>query len=365
MRGRFASLRVAAWRPDSERRRPREESGVEKPFGFSWRPERPTLDLALSIPYTRGGSYTRFSAGKSAGRPVVKLPLLLSYLSLFVPAALSAAETAEIAAARALFDANRPSEARRAFEALSTSEPANADVHYYLGRLAQGRDDYVSAVGELERAVSLDPGNARNHQALGDAYGYSALRAGVLTRFSFARKCLAEFQRAAVLDPDNVETHERLLEFYSRAPWIIGGGFDKARAEAAKIRELDAGRGHQAYASLYLSDGRYDLALAELEGALREMPDDYVSLYQLGLVAAVSGQDLDRGLASLEHCLKIAAPPGAPSHAAAQWRLGNILEKKGDPAGARAAYEAALRLNPRFTPAADALTHLAPSKGGG
>jgi tetratricopeptide (TPR) repeat protein len=295
----------------------------------------------------------------------LKPPLLLIFLSLAAPTALSAAESADFASARALFDANKPLEARRAFEALLPAEPSNADVHYYLGRIALGRDDPNAAVRELEMAVALDPSSARIHEALGDAYGYTAMRASIVTRFSLALKCLAEFQRASAIDPANVDAHERLLEYYSRAPWVIGGGFDKARAEAAKIAQLDPGRGHQAYASLYLAEGKFDLALAELERALKAAPDDYVSLYQVGLVAAVSGQHLDRGLASLRRCLKIAAPQGAPSHSAAQWRLGNILERQGDPAGARIAYQAALELNPRFTPASDALSKLATANRGG
>ncbi len=325
----------------------------------------PALDSAYHMPYTRGGSQTRVLPGKPLSGPVLKLPLLLTFLSLVVPTAISAAESADFAAARALFDANKPMEARRAFGALLATEPSNADVHYYLGRIALGRDDPNAAVRELERAVALDPSSARIHQALGDAYGYTAMRASIVTRFSLALKCLAEFQRAAAIDPGNIDTHERLLEYYSRAPWVIGGGFDKARAEAAKIAQLDPGRGHQAYASLYLAGGKFDLALAELERALKAAPDDYVSLYQVGLLAAVSGQHLDRGLASLRRCLKIAAPQGAPSHSAAQWRLGNILEKQGDPAGARIAYMAALELNPRFTPASDALSNLASANRGG
>jgi tetratricopeptide (TPR) repeat protein len=295
----------------------------------------------------------------------LKPSLLLSFLSLLVPAVAPAAEPADFAAARALFEANRPLEARRAFEALAAAEPSSADVHYYLGRLALGRDEVDTAVRELERAEALDPVSARIHQSLGDAYGYSAMRAGIMSKFSLATKCLAEFQRASELDPGNLDTHARLLEYYSRAPWIAGGGDDKARAEAAKIEALDPRRGHEAYAALYLADGEYDLALAELDGALKTAPDDYVALYQVGQLAAVSGQHLDRGLASLRHCLKIKAPQGAPSHSAAQWRLGNILEKKGDPAGARVAYEAALKLNPKYKPASDALTKLGPANAGG
>jgi tetratricopeptide (TPR) repeat protein len=257
-----------------------------------------------------------------------------------------------------LFEANRFSEARLAFEGLLATDSANADVHYYLGRLALEREDTGTAVRELERAAALAPDSARSHNALGDAYGRSAEKAGIISKFSLARKCLAEYERAVALEPDNVDFHERLLEYYSRAPSLLGGGSAKATDEAATIKRLDPRRGRQAYAALYLANGKYDLALAELDEVLKTAPEDYASLYQVGRLVAVSGRHLDRGLAALRLCLRLPSPQGAPSHSAAQWRLGNILEKKSDPAGARAAYEAALKLDPRFTPASDALKNL-------
>jgi tetratricopeptide (TPR) repeat protein len=263
-----------------------------------------------------------------------------------------------MAAARALFEDNRFSEAQLAFERLSATESTNADVHYYLGQLALERGDPATAVRELERAAARAPDSGRIHDALGDAYGRSAEKAGIFGQFSLARKCLAQYQRAVALEPNNVGFHERLLEYYTRAPSIVGGGSRKAADEAAAIKTLDAMRGHQAYAVLYLADRKYDLALAELDAVLKTAPKDYVSLYQIGHLAAVSGQHLERGLASLRLCLSLAAPQGAAPHSAAQWRLGNILERKGDPAGARLAYETALKLDPKFTPASDALRNL-------
>ena len=93
---------------------------------------------------------------------------------------------------------------------------------------------------------------------------------------------------------------------------------------------------------------------------LKESPDDYAALYQIGRIAALSGQQLDRGLASLRRCLTLTPPatPNTPGHAAAHWRIGNLLEKKGDQPGARAAYEAALKLDPTFLGAIDALKKL-------
>ena len=41
-----------------------------------------------------------------------------------------------------------------------------------------------------------------------------------------------------------------------------------------------------------------------------------------------------------------------------QWRLGNIAEKRGDTPAARTAYAAALKEDPNFTQARDALAKL-------
>jgi tetratricopeptide (TPR) repeat protein len=269
-----------------------------------------------------------------------------------------AAEPAALASARALFEAGRFSEAQPAFERIEAAEPGNADAHYYLGQLALERDDADTAVRELERATSLSPGSGRGHDALGDAYGRSAQKAGMFSKFGLARKSLAEYQRAVALEPNNVDFHESLFGYCVNAPSIVGGGADKAADEAAVIRRLDPKRGHQAFATLYTTGGKYDLALAELDEILKAAPDDYAALYQVGRNAALGGQHLDRGLASLRRCLALPAPQGAPPHAAAQWRIGTILEKQGDREGARAAYEASLKLDPSFTQASDSLAGL-------
>jgi tetratricopeptide (TPR) repeat protein len=288
----------------------------------------------------------------------MKLPGSILALALIAASALAAVGPGELAAARALFDSNKLPQARLAFEKLEAADPADAEVHYYLGQIALQRDDAETAVRQLERSVALNPVVARCHNALGDAYGRSAQKAGIFSQFGLARKSLAEYERAVSLEPNNVDFHESLFEYFMQAPKLVGGGKANAADEAATIEKLDVTRGQRAFASLYVAEEKYDRALAELDEVLKAAPDDYVSLYQVGRIAALSGQHLERGLAALRRCLELAAPPDAPAHAAAEWRLGNIFEKKSDPAAARAAYEAALRLDPKFTAASEALKNL-------
>lgn len=277
---------------------------------------------------------------------------------LVIAVAARAAGTATLATAEGLFDAHRFPEARIALEGLLSADPRNADIHYYLGEIALERDDTDTAVRELESATALAPNSGRNHFALGTAYGRSAQKAGLLTQFTLARRCLAEFQKAVAAEPRNVDFHEGLFEYYWRAPAFVGGGASKAAAEAAAINALDAKRGHQAYAALYIAAGKFDLALGELDQALRASPGDYGTLYQIGRLAALSGQHLDRGVAALRLCLTIPATAANPPHSAVQWRLGNVLEKRGDLAGARLAYQAALKIDPNFAQASEALKKL-------
>lgn len=285
--------------------------------------------------------------------------LLALGLSLcLLPSALAAADPAAFAAAVELYQQRKPLEAQQAFEALAQSDPENGDIQFYLGRLALQRDNPSQALVHLEKAVALAPHDSRFHLRLGDAYGRSAQKAGLFSKMSLAAKCRAEYEKAVELDPKSLEARLSLLGFYQQAPAIAGGGLDKAHVQAEEIKKLDANRGRIAVAGLYVVEKKYDLAFAEFETALQQNPADYAALYQTGRLAAITGEKLDRGLTTLRQCLTQNPPEGQPPHAAAHWRIGNILEKIGDQPGARAAYEAALKVDPKFPQAIDSLQKL-------
>ena len=209
-----------------------------------------------------------------------------------------------------------------------------------------------------EKAVALDPANSNYQWRLGDAYGRSAQKAGVFSKMGLAGKCRTAYEKAVELDPKNLDARSSLMNYYQQAPGIAGGSKDKALAQAQEIKKLDASRGRFAFATLYLAEKKYDQAFAEFEEVLKEKPDDYAALFQTGRLAAISGERLDHGLTVLRQCLTMPPPEGQPGHAAAHWRIGFILEKKGDKVGARAAYEASLKLDPKFPQAIESLRKL-------
>lgn len=281
--------------------------------------------------------------------------LTFSALALLASAAI---DTAAYTAAVELYTQRKPQEAQKAFEALAAADAANPDIQFYLGRLALQRDDHEKAVAYLEKAIALAPTDARYHHRLGDAYGRSAQKAGMFSKMGLAGKCRTAYEKAVELDPKSIDARLALLGFYQQAPGIVGGGMDKALLQAQAIKQLDPARGRMAIAGVYVIEKKYAQAFAEFDEALKEKPGDYAALFQAGRLAAISGEGLASGLEALRQCLAQTPPGNQPGHAAAHWRIGNILEKQNDRLGARAAYEAALKLDPKFPQAIESLKKL-------
>ena len=266
--------------------------------------------------------------------------------------------SAPLADAIKLFDAHRPVEAQAAFEKIAATDPKNAEAADYLGQLALERDDPDQAVKWLEQAVALAPGKSAYLLALGDAYSIAVNNVSVFSKAGVAEKCLAAYDKAVALDPDNLDARARRIEYYRHAPGFVGGGMDKAYAEAAEIRKRDAVRGAEAFGTLYVAEKKYAAAFLMLDAVIKANPDKKVLLYSLGSVAAASGQQLDRGEAALKEYLRYNPTANEPPLFVAHWRLGRIYEKKGNKDAARAEYEAALKLSPQFPPAQAALKKL-------
>jgi tetratricopeptide (TPR) repeat protein len=246
-------------------------------------------------------------------------------------------------------------EAQALLEQVTTKDPANAEAWASLGQVHLARGDQEKAVAAAEKATTLDGTKGDYFLQLGNAYGASAMKAGLFGKVGFAKKCKAAYDKAVELDPASINARWSVMEYCRQAPGIMGGGMDGAYAQAAEIKKLDARRGRAAYASLYSAEKKYAEAFALYEEVLRENPNDDDALFQIGRLAARSGERLDRGLASLRQLI---AKEGRPADARSHTLIGNILEKKGDKPGARAAYETAIAIDPKSTQAIESLRKL-------
>jgi tetratricopeptide (TPR) repeat protein len=277
-------------------------------------------------------------------------------ISLLLTAAAHAAlAPAQTEAVRGLLRDHKLSEAVAAANSLVAARPAEPEAYLLLGSVCIAKGDADAAVAAYEKATELAPKNGDYQRQLGDAYGLAVQTAGMFSKMSLGKKCLAAYEKAVELDPTNLTARSSLASMYQMAPGMMGGGIDKAYAQAAEIKKLDANRGRVAYTILFIGEKKYAEAFAETEEVLKATPDYYAALFQFGRVAALSGERIDRGMDALKRCLTLSPPQGSPGHDAAQWRLGNLWEKKGDKKAARTAYEAALAINPNFQQAIDAL----------
>ncbi|MDE3153573.1 MAG: tetratricopeptide repeat protein [Acidobacteriota bacterium] len=299
-------------------------------------------------------------------------------------------DAAALIAARAHFEAGQYEQARVVLTAAVAAQPDDATLYHWLSRtyLALGDDD--RAIDFAKQAVERAPQRAEFHRWLGRAYGDKADR----TRsFWLARKVKGEFEKAVELDPRDVAARRDLMEFYLDAPWIVGGGQDKARDQLSAIAALDPVQGDLARATYLLSDGRTDqaaeayrralaaqpasadpyfeaaafylrhrdrAALADaVAGAARVAPDDARLGFYRGVTAVIDGR-ADHAAERALLAYLAAPPPGddAPSPASAHLWLGRLYEQDGRVPEAVEQYRRVLALVPDQRAARAALDRL-------
>ncbi len=286
------------------------------------------------------------------------LAVILIAAGLHAQSSSNATAQSEREQAIALFKEKKRAEAKVIFEKLLRQHPQDAEIHYYLAVISAMADDWKTAIPHAEKSVEKEPTNAEYHFGLGQACGLAALKSGMISRLGYAKRCRAAYERAIELNPKHALYRTQLIQFYMLAPAMIGGGMDKAHAQANEIKKFDPISGAHAAHTIYSREKKYSEAFKELEDSLKTKPDDYLTHFLIGRLAAISGQRLDEGLAALQRCLDLSVPPDAPQHANVHWRRGNLFEKKGDVEAARRAYEASLALNPNFSNAKDAVAKL-------
>ena len=264
-------------------------------------------------------------------------------------------------------------------------DTVQARAAYEQGRAAMRDRKFDDAVKAFERAVELNPRSSEYHVWLGHGYTRQLATANFMRKGIIGRRIGGEYNKAVELDPNSIPAAEARLEFFLEAPGIAGGGEDKARAEAGRIHGLspyyggfaqakiaekgkdwgkaeseyrslvraypDSSRPVVALATLLQNQERYKDAFAVIDERLARSPNDTIALYQLGRVAALSGEELTRGEEALRKFLALLGTVEPLSRANAHYRLGMIREKQHDPAGARVQYDSALVLYPRYTDA--------------
>jgi len=328
----------------------------------------------------------------SKGMPHFTMMKPLNTLFLVVLALLTVVSAGAADTAVEKLAAGRIDDAITELNSRISAAPSDAESSNLLCRAYFALEEYDRAEGACKKAVSLDPKNGRYHRWLAHVYGEKADRAGFLSAASLAGKARDEFERAVQLNPNDVDSRVDLAEFYFEAPGIIGGGQDKARAQAKLIGATDPAREHWVYARI--AEKNHDLATAEQEyrrmieiskgdseswlnlalffrhqkrydemeqtlvktsQAPMSKPDVMVdiaqNLYRTGRNFGLAIQILKRYLASGP----VEQAPAFKAH----YLLGMLLEKQGDKTGAAQEYRTSLSLARQYGLAQQALNRVA------
>lgn len=283
-------------------------------------------------------------------------------LLVLLPASVAAQSgPAPADSAASWYEAGRFRAAEPALLALAARRPADAGVHYRLGRarLALGR--YQEAVRSFERAIAGDSALVVARIWLARAVMEDAKHASVFRRPGLAGRVRRELEGAVATAPRDLEARRALLTFYLNAPGAMGGGRDKAEAQARALAALDACHGHLGRAEIHRKDeaaaeadalraaitacpdsveGRAALArllerqgrAAEAADALDELarrrPDIRRTLFDLGRLGAGTGARLELAEAAAVEYLREEPRDDDPSHVEAEALLRRIRERR-------------------------------------
>jgi len=313
----------------------------------------------------------------------ILLAPVLAWLLLF-PAALGSD-----ASPRDLLAAGRADEAIRTLQARLNSNPKDGESYHLLSRAYYAVQDWDHAVANGEKAVALDPNKSEYHLWLGRAYGEKADNSSWWTAAGLAKKVRTEFERAVELSPNSVDARSDLAEFYLEASGIVGGGLDKARAQAATLAQLDSAKAH--WVNARIAEKSKDTAVAEREyraslEAGKNQADGWLNLalfyrragrlddMEAAIAKATSaevkksdvlvdaaqtllraGRDFPAAIQLLRRYISSGRTVEDAPVFKAHYLLGTLLEKQGDKQGAATEYRAALDLAQGFSAAQQAL----------
>jgi len=317
--------------------------------------------------------------------------LTAATIALLLASAVEARQTPE--AAREAYEKGDYSKAISLLKEAAEKDPGNGDIQLLLVKSYLEEKKYEEAVKAGEKAVGVNPKSSLYHQWLGEAYGQKADHASALSAYGLARKTQKEFETAVQLDEHNFDAAQDLVEYDCTAPGMVGGGEDKAQPLIQKLLTMDAAEGH--YAAGACRAAKKDLAAADADyaKALESKPKTADRLFDIGdyfaernqgdkeaeVVARgeklapndprekyyravawiLKGENLPWTEKLLREYLQEAPVRSTyPAPWDAHYWLGRLYEAEKNTARAKDEYREALKLNPKFKRAQEALKQL-------
>ncbi|HEV2729043.1 MAG TPA: tetratricopeptide repeat protein [Terriglobales bacterium] len=291
-----------------------------------------------------------------------------------------------------LLAAGRVDDAITTLQQEINASPNDGAAYNLLCRAYFSLSQWDRGIAACEKAVTLAPDNSSYHLWLGRIYGEKADSSSFFTAAGLAKKVRNQFELAVQLSPASVDARTDLAEFYLEAPGIVGGGQDKALAQAATLARLDPAKAH--WVNARIEEKKKDFTAAEREyraaievshgdasawlnlalfnkhiGSFDQMEDaiNHAASAQVNhpvvLVDAAetlirTGRNFPAAIQLLRRYLSSSSTVEEAPAFKAHYLLGTALEKQGDKQAAAQEYRTALSMAKGFSRAQEALDRL-------
>ena len=189
-------------------------------------------------------------------------------LSLLFAATLGAT-TPELTRAANLYQRTEYAQSLAIVEKLPHKDAATLQL---MGQNLFMLGEYKKATEAFEKAVALEPNDAKLLHWLGRTYGRRAETANPFAAPGLASKTRQMFEKSVELDPTNKDAVGDLLDYYLEAPGFLGGGVHKAEALAQMILKEDQAEGHYAQGLVADKKKEYDAAEQQFRRAAELAP---------------------------------------------------------------------------------------------
>jgi tetratricopeptide (TPR) repeat protein len=310
--------------------------------------------------------------------------LLLSFVFL-----VSSVEAQSLASAIDQYNARQLDQAKTSFKAIKPNNSEYAEALFYLGRIAFDEKKYDEAVDYFEEAIEENESIGKYYTWYGNAIGTLTQSASKIRQGMLAPKIKNAYKKAIELNSKDLDAQWGLVEYYSQAPGFMGGSWEEAISTANDIGSFNKFEGHRAKATIYQRQENWELAekefivLSELDNRylvnlglfyqnrmlydkssaafekdFANNKENWGSIYQVGKNSALSGNNTERGIATLKLYLEADRGANLPSASGANARLGQIYEKIGQKEIARRYYQLALQQDPKMDLAKEGLERL-------
>lgn len=232
---------------------------------------------------------------------------------------------------RAAQEKNELESYREKYEKLIQEHPQTAGYHFGLGYIDVQLQDYEKALPELQKAIELNPSIEYVHYVIGWTYLHSGENAD-------PERALAEWEKEEKLNPKSLGA---LQVYNDRADYYLRkGNSSAAEKDYEKITLYAFAPGDVEGARNYITQIRsLRDELARLEADVKDKPDDAMLRQKLGILQYKNGQ-LDNAIASWTKASEL-----DPNNVDTRNYLGKVLLEKQQYAEAADQFKKVLELD--------------------